>query len=1248
MIAQIELKLKEMEPGLFQKICNLYVAREYKSVFAPGAQIGTNRTTPGTPDAYFVNEDGSYTFIEYTVQATSLMTKIKDDINKCLEYAKTNEFDLSGILYFHTSHVLSAKAHSQLSKLCSDYGCDLEIFDIARLADGLLNYPFLVKDELGLPIDTGQIMPLDIFVEKYDNRKLTAPLNVDLIGRESEVADITAMLNSQDVALLFGAAGLGKTRLAIEVCKKFREENKSYSVLCIFNNDIELFEDYRRYFSNKKDYLIFVDDCNQISSFRNLLDYVGDGESSNIKIIATVRDYAKEKVTKDIIQNESINFDMFNLTPLSDESIKEICKKNFNILNGEYLERIVDIAKGNPRLAVIASKTALDKTLYGINDATQLMEKYYDNVIDDSDLNEDDIVIIACTYLLKGIHLETEETVEKLLELTGLTVDTFKKRVTLMNNNEMIDQCEDTAIRSSEQILSCYLTYCALVKYKYLSLSEFLITFFEGRRERIIEGINGIFTYYRNLDIIEHFRTEIEEAWEYFESNKTEVLPEYMMAFHTIRPEKTLLYIKTEIESMNFQPHSGEYVIKKNSYNDLPQELQMLGSYSQTEHGRTAIDLVLKYSEKNQNEYEAILKSLTEYNGFGIKEHSVNYEYKEQLYIYEKLVEKSNNYEDTFFTHVLLEVSKIYLNIGYEFTKSKGHSVTFGEIPLVFCDSSKKMREMIWNTLLTLSQMTQYKAEIIDVFYNYELRHRFDSRENETEFAEFDYEFIKKIINNINLEDFNIVHACASMLKKLEWHDINVSELIGKCLENGAYNLYYILAGEKFDNNKYEFEERERLRNEKIIATVADYDTEQYIEMISTWNDIDLEKEKNRHDLWQLSKSMEFALLTCFRKDSLNYGLIFKNIMQMKINYNLSYGEIFIKAINKLGIKEVEEIINEYAKNERLFLKRVFLSVIDYNKLITDDNSNYYIEMLTEYIFDEMDSDSSNYIDFRLLKDYNKYEEGLLIRVLDNILTNYDDGLSRFSLHMALEYKGNPKEYISLFVDRPDLLKELYFAILKADQHGDYNNEYLKVFFQEGVISLNDYISFIKSFDRIMYMNPMAERLSCLWELENHDIYIDEALKILDSASGDTIEKLNNREIINSVFLTKNKDTIAKQDIWIEEYLITNIDDSNKLDPILEVIGMLSQERKLMHITTLVNHEVNIDVFKSIRFEPRSSSWSGSELPIIDKKIDFFESIKSILTGASFIEHRAYICDRITWMKDYRKQRHIDEFLRDF
>ena len=104
----------------------------------------------------------------------------------------------------------------------------------------------------------------------YNKNALATPLDTDFFARETELESLVATLGTQQVTVVAGRAGVGKSRLTLEGCKRFIEVNPDFELKCIFNRGVDLFQDLQVYFSQPGKYLIFVDDGNRLTG----LDYI--------------------------------------------------------------------------------------------------------------------------------------------------------------------------------------------------------------------------------------------------------------------------------------------------------------------------------------------------------------------------------------------------------------------------------------------------------------------------------------------------------------------------------------------------------------------------------------------------------------------------------------------------------------------------------------------------------------------------------------------------------------------------------------------------------------------------------------------------------------------------------------------------------------------------------------------------------------------------------------------------------------
>lgn len=157
-----------------------------------------------------------------------------------------------------------------------------------------------------------------------------------------------------------GPSGIGKTRLALEACRK--QDDGQTKVFCIKSNGNLLYEDIKYYISDPGRYLIFFDDANMVASLENVLGSLLTLYTDfDVRVLISVRDYAKERVIDAVSQYILPN--IIEVGRLKDDEIKDILKADLGIVNSDYLNKIAGIANGNIRLAFLAGMRSIDDYL---------------------------------------------------------------------------------------------------------------------------------------------------------------------------------------------------------------------------------------------------------------------------------------------------------------------------------------------------------------------------------------------------------------------------------------------------------------------------------------------------------------------------------------------------------------------------------------------------------------------------------------------------------------------------------------------------------------------------------------------------------------------------------------------------------------------------------------------------------------------------------------------------------------------
>jgi hypothetical protein len=77
------------------------------------------------------------------------------------------------------------------------------------------------------------------------------------------------------------------------------------------------------------------------------------------------------------------------------------------------------------------------------------------------------------------------------------------------------------------------------------------------------------------------------------------------------------------------------------------------------------------------------------------------------------------------------------------------------------------------------------------------------------------------------------------------------------------------------------------------------------------------------------------------------------------------------------------------------------------------------------------------------------------------------------------------------------------------------------------------------------------------------------------------------------------------------------------------VIVQLPEERRRTHLLHLLDRNPDFGLFQRLPLEPNGWSWSGSEVPLLRRRIEFLESLLPALQGLRFLDHKLEVQRRI-------------------
>ena len=787
-LQDIENAVANMSPSAFQELGDGYLKclhPDWKLKCRPGSQPGKQKTIKGTPDSVFQLPSGKYVFVQHSTNSTNKVGKMKEDIDKCMDPSKTGiQTDLIDRIILCANFRLSVE---QSSSLESD---KVEVYSLdAIVQDILLRFPALGWKYLGLEKEDCQLIPVEDFVKSYDNsaNRIATPLDIPFKHRDNVVKDVIGLLDDDDIIILNGPAGTGKTKLAIEVCRQLGNEIDCYA----FNSkNLPSIRELEWLKEAPDPVLLFVDDVNRVSEnqVNLLLEKFLHKQGPKRKLLLTARDYSIDELNSLL---SGYRYGSVTVSGFSDDEIKAIIQDEpFRIANTSYQEMILRIADGNPRLAIMASQLALEKqSLSALHNVSDLFALYYSRVTKDVPfISEDSCVkILGLLGFFHHIDFSEEERISLLLATFNLSKSVFLETCARLNEKELVNIQYDV-VRISEQNLGLYFFWKAFFEKGLLSLDVLLEKYFPSMAHRFRDTMIPLSNMYGYSALKEKVERPLSE---YADSKDDSILRDFYELFYYYLPEKTLHYVWGHLADLPKKPeihYQTDY--NDNDYSfDRHNDLHLLGLIcrSNLDYIKEALELSLEIVRRKPEEMPRLLYEIKTSFCVSLEDGRADYIRQKILIDY---ITGQMRCGDTIALNSFPRIAEELLRCSFQnIVGGRGNSVTFYTVSLPLSSGVKHIRETVWRGMRILSPKV-----ICSVLLRY---YGFD-KEKASDVISFDLSFMTELIND-RLSPSIFLHCfCVHKLKKrmalLKISSRNFNR-IAKRFTSDAFQMYLIFVG---------------------------------------------------------------------------------------------------------------------------------------------------------------------------------------------------------------------------------------------------------------------------------------------------------------------------------------------------------------------------------------------------------------------------------------------------------------------
>lgn len=1234
--------LIEINGAIFQELCDSFLVKrvkDYSSFNRLGSQSIKQKTTIGTPDSFFLLSNGKYMFAEYTTVSSNRLNKLKNDICDCLNPLKTsipkNKIEKI-ILCFNFN--LKASEIEELKDLINESDITLDLFNLDSLAMELfLNHKTLVNEYLGLPVDTGQIVSLEQFIDEYNraSKGIATPLDNKFLHREEELKILKKLLNKSDFIILTGKPGVGKTKLAIEGIKDYLKENEGYNAYCVSYKNYDLFNDLYLNFDMDKDYIIFVDDANRIDSFEQITGFYKAKRKGILKVVITVRDYAYKKV-KEICQD--FNPSEINIKKLRDEDIIDIIKSDpFNILNQNYHKEIIRIADGNPRLAIMVSKLAIEKqNISALSDVSELFEKYFSTFIKDdgqfsNKINLKCLGLIAFFYVLP---YRDKDIISSVLNIFDISYSEFIDSIDELERLELVELQFDN-VKISEQNISTYFFYKTFIKDDILSFKDLLMNFFDNRTDRFIDCVIPANNTFGPKNVMEKIMPELQSYWQDIKNNDEKAYV-FLNTFWYYLQDEVVEFVYNKIQKLS-KPESADYKTDYNK-NDFAynknQIIELLSNlYIFNNNLKTVLELSFKYAKRKPEHLAELIYRIRERLTFDNKDKRINFERQEILF--DLIIKKLNN-DDEIYVESFYELSKTFLDYTFDQTEGgKNNKFYFYSYPIPNNSYIQKIRANIWDAIYV--KFNDYPEKSLGVLKSYaEVK-----PEVTKTIMEFDLTFILSIINQYlsewSFEHCYLVQKLIYLFEKNEVFHSSLNELRGK-FTNYTYDVYMGLNWSRHRRREvYEYEsyqdfmklKEEDIRRKFVFNSIKgfkkffnafEYVINSNVNTRRHNSTLDIIIDENFLIDYKLGVQILEFLISQGNSVHYNPRIVFKNQLEKR------------DRVNEIWNLIEDNSFNNYIKWRLLFhynLDNEFINKSEIDKVINtinkiQDNTFIRIEKLEKYIL--VESNFFNEI-FEIIAEKNKE---------NNYFINY-----------RIEFFSDKFDLIG---DDINLIKRLYLQQNKLNSTIDNEGNLLLEILKIDKNFICEYLEDIILENEYEYVNyEDHKKLSIIWSINKIEDTINKAFDLV-------IEKQEflgmNKSFCNAFFANLDKDELENNaDDFIMDYIRKFNANVEKMNIIFDVIRNSREHLFENALRLFVSLNSDAEFFSRVEFIDRSGAYTGDVIIgeiIASKWEEILMILKNIDIGIEFIPIRDYIKSQIrknlNWAKSERKRKFLNKY----
>lgn len=836
-----QAEIVKLDGADFQRLCIRYVNDAYMlgGLVCSGAQPGTYATAAGTPDAFWNYPDGSYLVLEaghYNSNRASAKKKIIGDIERCLDYeaAHLPENAMKRIVICYSYSRFDLGDIEDIRDAFPHDGDRIELVGPDQLALAVTEYyPWIGRELLGIAFRSNAVMDECAFVSLHENSKSRASLDTKLVGRDDELEKLKDLLKDNQIVVISGESGAGKTRLALEAARQYAESVDSPPIVVKGTKD-DISEELVLCCSQDKEYIIVLDDVNELSHLSFLAGFLRD--RTNVKVLATVRNYALDTV-RDLLRDCSMQ--IMSLARLEDAGLDHALRDGLGIQSRLARRTISYKTHGNLRLAFFAHKAYGDEIPEDVPFGVLMKDCYG---LATAWLSENAKRAIRVSSILGAHRTFENDDLDRLLEVVGLPHGTYLEACQSLCENELMDSVQGTrAVSFEEQNLRDYFIYDSLVVSRIISLSD--IWSLKDGVGLLVNAVNILIQVFGDSEVIDIVVQQLAQIWDKLSSSQKE---DFVSKFNVLLGANGLEFLGEVAEASPGKFLDPLELLKAPRANRAASPdswfVEPLVSFARRkQYFNVAIGNVLDLIGRGALTPQEVEKLLVEDVSSGRWNDPAFMDF--EIRVFEAFEQRYEKTQEDVFAACLILLAKGALKDEVGWAEYDGRNVTFMTAKLHASDSIVQHRVHVLDVLRLMFDKGLFREEILDLVFGYSVHGREYSRELFSTTLSLVSERFLDVAPLDTLTGMRLVSGFIGQCTDAGLADC-VSQLMNRINESDKTAFLFGLASERVKH--------ECIEENRIVGIALELDEIEWKEVFEELSDVNMEA----HLGWKIQRIM--------------------------------------------------------------------------------------------------------------------------------------------------------------------------------------------------------------------------------------------------------------------------------------------------------------------------------------------------------------------------------------------------------